>query len=91
LTRKGGAVPLDGAANTARMARAFGRRLRRARIDAGLKPRDIEVVANVSRDFLREIEAGRANPTFATLSALALVVEVPISTLLALPRSWNAR
>ncbi len=87
LTRKGSADPPDDATIAAQLARAFGRRFSRARIDAGLTREDIEARTGVSQDLLRQIEAGRADPTSTTLTALALAVEVPSAALLAWPSS----
>lgn len=64
-------------------ARAFGRRFRRARIEAGLKPKDIEAITDVSRALLRQIEAGQENLTLDTLAALARVIGVSVSVLMA--------
>jgi len=83
LTPKDGTDQVESAAVSAQRARAFGRRFRRARIEAGLKPRDIEAKTGVSRALLRQIEAGQDNLTLDTLAALARAIGVPVSVLVA--------
>lgn len=53
----------------------FGRNLRQARIIAGLTPGDIQDRAGVPREFVDQIEQGRADPCLRTMVTLALAVD----------------
>jgi DNA-binding XRE family transcriptional regulator len=64
---------------------AFGRRLRRARLHAGLTERDIELQTGVSRECLGAIETGTADPTLQIIGALAQAVSCDIRMMLARP------
>lgn len=53
------------------MIRAIGDAYRQAREDAGLSQRQVARLAGISQSYLVEIEAGRATPNVATLTAIA--------------------
>ena len=53
------------------LLQAFGARLRAARARAGLTLSELALRADVSRRYVTEAEAGRANPSLAKLAALA--------------------
>ena len=62
--------------------RAFGARLRAAREAAGYSVTELAKVASLSRRYLTEAEAGRANPSLLKLSALAEGLGVGVAALL---------
>jgi transcriptional regulator with XRE-family HTH domain len=58
----------------------LGAHLRQARGDR--KPADVAQAAAISPETLRKIETGRlATPAFATVAALAAVLEIPLEDL----------
>ena len=59
----------------------LGRRLRTARVQAGLSVSQLGRAADVSRRHVTEAEAGRANLSVAKLCALAQALDVPLRTL----------
>ncbi|MEC3998250.1 helix-turn-helix domain-containing protein [Actinacidiphila sp. DG2A-62] len=96
VSRAGGAgtarVPAQGgeARRTARpgssvSAMRLGRRLRMSRRRLGLTLDAVSGRTGLSKSFLSQVEAGRANPTLESLHRLAEAVETPLSVLLAGP------
>ena len=61
----------------------FAQRLRAAREDSGLSVTELAGRASLSRRYLTEAEAGRANPSLLKLTALANALEVDLATLVA--------
>jgi len=64
---------------------AFGRQVRDLRRTQGLSLQALAQEAGISRRFLVEIEAGRANPSLVKLAALAQAFRIPLDRLCALP------
>ncbi|GGX99776.1 helix-turn-helix domain-containing protein [Streptomyces fructofermentans] len=60
----------------------LGARVRSARVQQNLTQEQLHLAAEISRDTLQSIEAGRGNPTLATLLRLAHVMGVPVTHLL---------
>ncbi|HIW75992.1 MULTISPECIES: helix-turn-helix domain-containing protein [Gordonibacter] len=50
---------------------AFGATVTARRVDAGIEQSVFALVANMSNNHLREIEAGKGNPTLATMHRIA--------------------
>jgi XRE family aerobic/anaerobic benzoate catabolism transcriptional regulator len=67
------------------LLRELGRRLLAARQRAGLSLAELAARADVSRRYLTEAEAGRANPTVLVLARLARELGTTMSLLLDLP------
>ncbi|UMG92771.1 helix-turn-helix domain-containing protein [Nocardioides sp. TF02-7] len=65
------------------MSAEIGAQVRAARAARGLSLSRLAAVAGVGKGSLSELEAGRRNPTLATLYALANALEVPLARLLA--------
>ena len=63
----------------------FGERLRERRQAAGLSLSELAREADVSRRYVTEAEAGRANPSLVKLAQLALALGVSLSELCDLP------
>lgn len=63
----------------------LGRRLRAVRTDAGLTLTEVAQRAGLSRRFLTDAEAGRANPSFLTLVQLSQALGQPMRELCDLP------
>jgi XRE family aerobic/anaerobic benzoate catabolism transcriptional regulator len=63
----------------------LGRRLRRLRENAGLSVSDLARRAELSRRYVTETEAGRANPSLRKLAALSRALGVPLTALCDLP------
>ena len=61
--------------------RAFGGRLRAAREAAGYSVTELAKVASLSRRYLTEAEAGRANPSLLKLASLAEALGVDVAAL----------
>jgi XRE family aerobic/anaerobic benzoate catabolism transcriptional regulator len=70
---------------------AFGRRVRELRRQQGQSLQALADTAGLSRRFLVEIEAGRANPSLAKLAALAQAFHLELSQLCDLPLPHPAR
>lgn len=66
-------------------AMRLGRRLRMSRRRLGLTLDAVSGRTGLSKSFLSQVEAGRANPTLESLHRLAEAVETPLSVLLAGP------
>ena len=64
------------------LLRRFAERLRAARVGAGLSVTELAEQASLSRRYLTEAEAGRANPSLLKLSALAGALGVDVGSLL---------
>jgi transcriptional regulator with XRE-family HTH domain len=58
------------------LAKAFGERVRSLRLARGLTQPELADASGVSTQWLKMIEAGRASPSFARISALADALEV---------------
>jgi len=70
----------------------LGRRLRQARLDAGLKVSELARAADISRRHVTEAEAGRANLSIVLLASLATALDVPLGELCDLtPASRHGR
>ncbi len=69
------------------LLQAFGRKVRSLRQDQGLSLRALAEKADVSRRFLVEIEAGRANPSLLKMAALARALRTGLKELCDLPLS----
>ena len=67
----------------AALLRRFAHRLRAAREEAGLSVTELAERASVSRRYLTEAEAARANPSLLKLSALAVALGLDVSALVA--------
>jgi len=63
--------------------RLFAQRLRRAREESGLSVTELAERSSVSRRYLTEAEAGRANPSLLKLTALAGALGVNVTALVA--------
>ena len=63
----------------------LGRRLRAARLKAGLTVSDLADRAGLSRRYVTEAEAGRANLSILKLAALAQALRTPLAQLVDLP------
>lgn len=59
----------------------MGRRVEAERLRQNLTQEALYLAARVDRRTLQALEAGRGNPTFATLHRIALVLDVPLSDL----------
>lgn len=70
---------------------ALGRRVRRLRLDRGESLQGLAERAQLSRRFLVEIEAGRANPSLQKLALLARALQTDLKTLCDLPLPHPAR
>jgi len=68
---------------------ALGARLRSAREQAGLGVGELAAESGLSRRYLTEAEAGRANPSLLKLAALADALRMPLGTLCDLDRSTS--
>jgi XRE family aerobic/anaerobic benzoate catabolism transcriptional regulator len=65
--------------------RELGRRLRAARTEAGLSLAELAERADLSRRYLTDAEAGRANVTVLVLARLAHVLGQPLASLVDMP------
>ncbi|WP_246203832.1 helix-turn-helix domain-containing protein [Streptomyces tailanensis] len=61
--------------------RGIGARIRAERLHQNLTQERLHLASGVSRWTLQEIEAGRSNPTAATLLRLSRALGVPLSDL----------
>jgi transcriptional regulator with XRE-family HTH domain len=64
------------------MARQMGRRLRKLRIAKKLSQATLAKRADLSREYVNKIEAGRYDPPLSTINALAKALGVPVTELL---------
>lgn len=62
---------------------AIGTNLQVERLRQNLTQEAVFLAAGIDRGTLQSIEAGRANPTVATLLKIAYVLDVPVGDLLA--------
>lgn len=62
-------------------AQAFGRALRRRRLDAGLTQEQLALDAGVERVFVSWLETGKKQPTFQTIIKLATSLGCPAGVL----------
>lgn len=74
-------------ANAQALSRAFGERLRGLREARGQSATELAGRAELSRRYLFEAEAGRANPSLEVLARLARALGVPLAELLSLERA----
>ena len=63
-------------------SRQFGRNMKRIRKEKGITQGDISRALKLARSFISNIENGKANPTLATVTRIAKVLQVPPSELL---------
>ena len=70
---------------------ALGRRIRAARLAAGLNVSELAREAGLSRRHVTEAEAGRANPSIGKLAQLAVALRVPLRELCDLDTSPGHR
>jgi len=63
-------------------SRQFGRNMKRIRKEKGITQGDISRALKLARSFISNIENGKANPTLATVTRIAKVLQVPSSELL---------
>jgi transcriptional regulator with XRE-family HTH domain len=63
-------------------ARQMGRRLRKLRIAKKLSQATVAKRADLSREYVNKIEAGRYDPPLSTINALAKALGVPVRELL---------
>lgn len=68
------------------LLRAFGARLREARQRAGFTTAELARRSGLSRRFLTDAEAGRANPSLANLAKLASALNLTLAALVDLPQ-----
>lgn len=61
---------------------AIGARLRAERLHQNLTQEKVYLAARVDRLTLQAVEAGRGNPTVATLLRIAHVLDVPLADLM---------
>lgn len=57
--------------------------MRKARGAAGLTQEDVAFAAGVSVRHYQELESGRLNPSYLTLTAVAAAIKVPLTDLVA--------
>ena len=62
----------------------FGRKLRATRIERGLGVAELAQKAKISRRYLTEVEAGRANPSLLALASLAKALRIALAELVTL-------
>lgn len=60
---------------------ALGRRLQAERLHQNLTQEALFLAAGIDRGTLQAIEAGRGNPTVATLLKIAYVLDIPLADL----------
>jgi transcriptional regulator with XRE-family HTH domain len=63
-------------------ARQMGKRLRKLRIAKKLSQATVAKRADLSREYVNKIEAGRYDPPLSTINALAKALGVPVTELL---------
>lgn len=61
--------------------RAIGEQIRDVRMHRNLTQERLHLAAGISRWSLQELEAGRGNPTLATLLRISEVLDVPLADL----------
>lgn len=64
----------------------FGRELAQARIAMGLTQKKVAQLANVDQSDVSDIERGRSNPTYDTLTRVAMAVEKRIALIDVAPK-----
>lgn len=69
---------------------ALGQRVRERRTERGLTLRDLAARAGLSLRFVAEVEAGRGNPSVASLAAMAEALQTSAAELLADPPAASA-
>jgi DNA-binding XRE family transcriptional regulator len=67
--------------HSARPQPALGNAVRQVREKAGIKQETVARNAGISVQTLSHIEAGNANPTWATVRDIAAALDVPVSRL----------
>jgi transcriptional regulator with XRE-family HTH domain len=60
----------------------MGKRLRKLRIAKNLSQATVAKRADLSREYVNKIEAGRYDPPLSTINALAKALGVPVTELL---------
>ncbi|WP_426990377.1 helix-turn-helix domain-containing protein [Pseudarthrobacter sp. Y6] len=71
-------------------APAFGPKIRHARKQLGLTLTELAAQCNISPSFLSQIERDLTRPSVATLHRLAVALGLPMSEMLAAPRTGSA-
>lgn len=74
--------PVAGAVPPENLQTIFGRNFRERRLAIGMKQAEAARAAEMHRQALAEIEAGRGNVTLKTMQRLAIVVECRVEVLL---------
>lgn len=72
-------------------AKAFGKRLAKLRVAAGLSQSALARVAKMSQSAISQIESGNREPSFGTLTVLAHGVGVTVQELVAETRELSER
>ncbi|MDO8552621.1 MAG: helix-turn-helix transcriptional regulator [bacterium] len=62
-------------------SQAFGRNMKRLRMEKGITQGDISRSLKLARSFISNIENGKTNPTLATIVKIARTLGVPIKDL----------
>lgn len=66
-----------------RWRRAFGERLREARLRSGVSQLGLSAAASLSQPYLSDLEQGRRNPTLVTIRTIAQALDLDPRELLA--------
>jgi transcriptional regulator with XRE-family HTH domain len=64
------------------IAKQFGQRVRKARLERGLSQETLAAKADIDRAFLSGIERGVENPTLFTIQAIADALETGVGNLM---------
>ena len=64
------------------IAKQFGQRVRKARLERGLSQESLAAKADIDRAFLSGIERGVENPTLFTIQAIADALETGVGNLM---------
>ena len=60
---------------------SLGREIKKARIDKGLKQKDLAEAVTLSKKYMSEIENDHADPTFSVVQRIAAALEVSLNQL----------
>lgn len=66
-----------------KVLKLLGKRVKTARIDAGVSQEELAWQCEIDRTYISKIERGIANPSFLVLVKIAEVLKVRISTIIA--------
>ncbi len=61
--------------------KSLGMRIKYLRVEKGLSQEDLALEANINRNYMCDIEAGRRNPTLMILKKICKGLGVSLSTL----------